>query len=115
VTEKYAFEARQAVRAWRQVEVAWPGGVPEGLLDAGLSGVDDVGDRMRLRDLFEMFTVHVRIAMDAEARLRKGEKVTDPQADQKAAAAREDARRRCRAQLETGCPVTCISARWGDL
>jgi hypothetical protein len=57
----------------------------------------------------------VRIAMDAEARLRKGEKVTDPQADQKAAAAREDARRRCRAQLETGCPVTCISARCGDL
>lgn len=27
--EEYAFEAREAVRAWRMVEETWPGGMPE--------------------------------------------------------------------------------------
>lgn len=72
--DKFAFEACQAVSAWRRLEEAWPGGMPS---PATLLNVDGVAarDRAHLRDLFERFVqVNMRTAMTAQDRLRKEEK-----------------------------------------
>ena len=74
--DKCAYAACRAIGAWRRVKEAWPGGhmLSTGLPYVMLDQVGSPGDRMRLLDLFETFTVYARLAMDAEDRMGREEK-----------------------------------------